>query len=100
MVQSTMKQACKYTPGKAEHKKETQNLTSPQRRKERTPLGGVKTKIIQGRKNLAKFRFVLIEGTWRPPKLDLQEADDLITDLNQAGKLNIHWFRWKTVSYI
>lgn len=55
---------------------------------------------MQGRKSSAKFLCVLIEGTRRPQKLDLQGADDLITALNKVGKLSIHWFRWKTVILI
>lgn len=45
-----------------------------------------KKKDHPGKKELAKFLCVLIEGTRRPQKLDLQGADDLITALNKVGK--------------
>lgn len=53
---------------------------------------------IHRRKILTKFRFVLIEVTRKLQKLDPPEADVLTTDLNKVGKLNIHWFKWKTVT--
>lgn len=94
MVQSKMRQACKHVHlanQTAKKKKEKLNLTNSQSQKGRGPHEVVfKNLTFQGRKNLARFWFVLIEGTRKSQKLHLQGTGDLITDLNKVGKLNIH----------
>lgn len=87
-----------YTWQTRQQKKEKLNLTNSQSQKGRGPHEVVfKNPTFQGRKSLAKFWFVLIEGTRKSQKLHHQGTGDLITDLTEVGKLNIHWFRWKTV---
>lgn len=99
MVQSKMKQACKYVhlANETAKKREAKPDKLPKPKGKGPHEVVFKNPTFQGRKSLAKFWFVLIEGTRKSQKLHHQGTGDLITDLTEVGKLNIHWFRWKTV---